>query len=735
MAGSRIRIVKYDVDLALDDPNTSHAVVVDLVGADHRVLDVGCSTGALGRALRARSNRVWGVEIDPEAARLAEADLEQVVVGDIETMDLQEHFERASFDVIIFADVLEHLRDPVAALQKALELLAPGGSVVVSLPNVAHGSVRLALLEGRFEYRPLGLLDDTHLRFFTRRSVEDLLHTAGLIAVDMRRTTADVFETEIPLAPDQFDRKLIERLRAEPDSDTYQFVFRAVPAADGQVGDLTNELVARNEELSALRSEVTRIHALAERFAPPHSVGVLVDAEAAGRRPWASLRTAITSVELRRRIDHLALVHLSGDPEGDPATWRGEPVEGLGRLDDAAAELLASAYDAIVLAGDDAPEAGRDFCADLVERGCPVVPFGVSRRPLEALAGVLREGAVRAGREGRDGALPGLIAVPDPLVLADHLVAGQALSPRLDYLDLTGRVAVRRPYLVVSVSAERPDLLPALGRTLTELGSATGCQIVVLAGPSGAGPVEALVRAVPGACGLGDPQEIDVLALVHQARLVVTDAAPVAAVALALHRAVLAFGADEELLDLAEWSCDPDLVVKTPAEILGRIGLADARAQDETLVARLQAPLELAYDEVAAALRGASARRLSVSMTEILELHRSRIAALEQANAALQARLVAERNSLGARAVELSSGRGDREPPTPLELAEMQHRIAAAEARVGEEWALRQEELKQLGEAHQIIHRLQGELDAVMSTRTMKVLSPARKLYGRLRRL
>lgn len=725
--------MKYDVELALENANTSHAQVVDLVGTEKRVLDIGCSTGALGRALKSRSNRVWGIEIDPQAAKIAERDLEQAVVGDLESMDVFSHFEAGSFDVIIFADVLEHLRDPVAALQKVIPLLSAGGSIVVSLPNVAHGSVRLALLEGRFEYRPLGLLDETHLRFFTRRSMEDLLRSAGLIAVDMRRTTADIFDTEIPLSRQKFDRRLVEGVRAEPDFDTYQFVFRAVPLTDQQGGDVTAELIARNEELSSLRAEVTQIRSLAERFAPPHTAGLLVGTSGRETNAWASLRTSVTSLEIRRRIDHVALVHLSGSSAQERATWRGEPIQHLGPLDAGAAELVANAYDAIILAGEGGSADDRPFLADLAERGCPVLPFGVPRRDLEGLAGVVREGATRVGRGSRFEPLPGLIAVPDPLVLTDRLTMGQALAPRLAYLRETGRLPVRQPYLVVSLNNEDHDLLPSLARTIGELGTATDCRVVVLAGPGGESAIGPLVEAIPGACGLADPHEIDVLALMHEARLAVTNAAPVAAAALALRKPVLAYGADEALAELADWSADPDLAVATPAEMLGRVGLADARAADVSLVRRLQAPVELAYDDISASLRGASARRLSLSMTEVLELQRSRIGALEQANAALQARLMIERNLLAARAVELSRERGDREPPTPGDLVYLERRVEAAEAKAAEQWEGRQEDHARMLEAMQIAHGLKEELDAVMSTRTMRALSPARKLYGRLR--
>ncbi len=722
--------MKYDLEVSLGDPNTSHAQVVDLVGTGRRVLDVGCSTGYLARVLRDRGNRVSGVEIDAEAARAAEPVLEQLVVGDLESAELLGRFEPGSFDVVVFADVLEHLRDPVRVLRDALPLLAPGGSVVVSLPNVAHAAVRLALLEGRFEYRPLGLLDDTHLRFFTRRSVEELLAAAGLRAIDMRRTTADVFATEIPLAPDHFPGELVERVRATPDSDTYQFVFRAVPAtgAGGDDQGLGAELVARNEELAALRATVGEVLTAAGGYAPQHQVGLLVDDDAGSGRAWSSLRSAVTSLELRRRVDGLALVHLRGDPDSAPATWRGEPVHSLAPGDEGTAELIADAYDAVLITGGRSVAAAAPLLDSLIERDCPVIPVGVDSTDLEKLSGTLRAGAVR-GRDDRfTGRSGGLTAVPDPLVLADRLIGGDALPLRLEYLRKTGRLVAAGEYLLVAAGPAGDERMASLGRVLAQLASDAGCAVVVVPGP-GASDLGPLARAVPGSAVVADPAEVDLLALVHGARAVVTDSAAAACVAVALRRPLLAFGDSEELSDLASWCGDPDLRASTPAELLTRTTLAAERAADDTLVEQVRAPIEMAYDELASAVTGAAARRLALSITEILRLQQTRIAALEQANAALQARLVAERNILGARALHLQA-----QPPADAGF-ESQRRLRQADEELDRARAETAEAHERLAEAERRAEAVQAELDALLATRTMRYLAPGRRLYGRVRHL
>jgi GT2 family glycosyltransferase/tetratricopeptide (TPR) repeat protein/2-polyprenyl-3-methyl-5-hydroxy-6-metoxy-1,4-benzoquinol methylase/glycosyltransferase involved in cell wall biosynthesis len=142
------------------------------------VLDVGCGAGLLGKALKERqAARVTGVELDEGAARRARRHLDEVLVGDVEGRFLP--FDDASFDCVVCGDVLEHLRDPLAFLRRLRSWLRPGGTLVASLPNVRHHSVVRPLLAGHWTYEAAGLLDRTHLRFFTRREVEKLLFRAG----------------------------------------------------------------------------------------------------------------------------------------------------------------------------------------------------------------------------------------------------------------------------------------------------------------------------------------------------------------------------------------------------------------------------------------------------------------------------------------------------------------------------------------------------------------------------
>ncbi|WP_054709604.1 class I SAM-dependent methyltransferase [Bacillus sp. JCM 19041] len=143
-----------------------------------QVLDVGCSEGLLGAAIKdAYSATVHGFEQFPTAVAAARKKLDSVTVGDIETDPLP--FEQEAFDAIIFADVLEHMVDPWAVLEKVKPYLTSQGSVYASIPNVGHISIIEELLNGTWNYVDAGLLDKTHLRFFTKNGIKQLFTASG----------------------------------------------------------------------------------------------------------------------------------------------------------------------------------------------------------------------------------------------------------------------------------------------------------------------------------------------------------------------------------------------------------------------------------------------------------------------------------------------------------------------------------------------------------------------------
>jgi 2-polyprenyl-3-methyl-5-hydroxy-6-metoxy-1,4-benzoquinol methylase len=147
-----------------------------------KVLDLGCAAGALGVLLEARGMRVTGVEIDARLAAKADDVLTRVVAGDlVDVLQSGRSLDMSGYDAVIAADCLEHVADPRTALRHAVSHLTAGGCVVVSLPNVRHWDTLWNLgVRGVWPQRHSGIHDRTHLRWFTRRSVVELLEDAGL---------------------------------------------------------------------------------------------------------------------------------------------------------------------------------------------------------------------------------------------------------------------------------------------------------------------------------------------------------------------------------------------------------------------------------------------------------------------------------------------------------------------------------------------------------------------------
>ena len=204
-------------------PYGGHERLLALAGSPRRVLDVGCSSGYLARRLVERGAAVVGIDTDEEAAEEARAVCEEVLVGDVESMELP--FEPGSFDVILCGDLVEHLRDPVAVLTRLRPLLARGGRLVLTTPNIANWAMRLGLLAGRWRYTERGILDRTHTHLFTKKTLEQALAQAGFRIVEF-----DVTAPVPGLGTQAVERAAHALARLRPSLLAYQFVVAATPA-------------------------------------------------------------------------------------------------------------------------------------------------------------------------------------------------------------------------------------------------------------------------------------------------------------------------------------------------------------------------------------------------------------------------------------------------------------------------------------------------------------------------
>ena len=155
----------------------------------NKVLDVGCSSGALGEQIKQRFEcEVTGIEVDENAARVAMEKLDKVIVGNLDNFNLESYFSNNYFDCIIFADVLEHTKNPWIILKHFSQFLTDDGIIIISLPNVRHCTTILNLIfKGYWPYRESGIHDKTHLRWFTLRNIKELIQYSNLKIVHIKR--------------------------------------------------------------------------------------------------------------------------------------------------------------------------------------------------------------------------------------------------------------------------------------------------------------------------------------------------------------------------------------------------------------------------------------------------------------------------------------------------------------------------------------------------------------------
>jgi 2-polyprenyl-3-methyl-5-hydroxy-6-metoxy-1,4-benzoquinol methylase len=220
-----------------DDPWSSHSHIrrwLAELPPGLKILDVGAATGTLGRMCAGAGFVLHGVEPQPEWADLARPYYAELVCG---TLDAVPDAFLGGHDLVVCADVLEHMPNPAAALRRLVALQPRGCRFIISVPNVANIWVRLNLLLGRFDYTERGILDRTHLRFYTRRTLATMLASAGL-----RIARFDVTPIPLNLVSPLFQRTtggrflhtcLARATRLRPTLLGYQFIVQAIQSTSG----------------------------------------------------------------------------------------------------------------------------------------------------------------------------------------------------------------------------------------------------------------------------------------------------------------------------------------------------------------------------------------------------------------------------------------------------------------------------------------------------------------------
>ncbi len=211
------------------EANESLALVGKHIAPNSRVLDVGCGAGDLGEYLRSEKGcYVVGADYSSESLAVAKTKLDDVCQIDLNCEKLDAAFAER-FDVIVMADILEHIYDTESVLSAAEALLTPNGKVIISIPNAGYVGALLSLYDDSWRYREEGILDRTHIRFYTKQSVFELLAHSGFDGVICDRVCRDLLDSEFTQRIDSQADAVRDWLLAKPEGATYQFIVEARP--------------------------------------------------------------------------------------------------------------------------------------------------------------------------------------------------------------------------------------------------------------------------------------------------------------------------------------------------------------------------------------------------------------------------------------------------------------------------------------------------------------------------
>ena len=216
---------KYNVNINMNNKNSSQTLVLEQVEPGSFVLECGCASGYMTRYMKEKLGcTVDVIDIDPNDIDKAEQYANDAYLGDLDSWLWASHFRCNRYDYILFADVIEHLKHPKETLQMARQLLKDTGKIIISIPNICHNDVILQMFNNHFRYTELGLLDRTHIRFWGVEDFADFVNEIGFKITDTKTVVMPTQGTEQRL-PFRMNEELMNLLRKRENGEVYQWVF------------------------------------------------------------------------------------------------------------------------------------------------------------------------------------------------------------------------------------------------------------------------------------------------------------------------------------------------------------------------------------------------------------------------------------------------------------------------------------------------------------------------------
>jgi len=221
--------MKYNCELNSINLNSSHGKLLSQIQPGSTVLECGCATGYMTKFMKEELGcTVSIIEYEQAAFDIAKQYAADGICGDLMDTTWIHHFSGKTFDYILFADVLEHVYDPLTVLRHATQFLSENGTILVSLPNIGHNDILLKLFYDHWDYTQTGLLDDTHIHFWGKNNLDSFFDNANLSIVHRDYITIPTFLTEqMNEFSAEYISQLHELLRLRKSGEVYQFIIAA----------------------------------------------------------------------------------------------------------------------------------------------------------------------------------------------------------------------------------------------------------------------------------------------------------------------------------------------------------------------------------------------------------------------------------------------------------------------------------------------------------------------------